>query len=271
MANITLKDVNGNNIYPEVDVSTLSGTITENNEKFVIGGDVYSALSEKADISSIPKMDDYTLTTDSMGQWKVANPLPINDGSSYLKTSFLQSYKQDGGTLTGWYRFPGKDYCDETNQSFYVKHTITSSEKTAGKIKMTFLLDDMGRKVSNVRIIGDINGFRYMAGGTGSGQDITSAQVSHIDLYLVDNEGNKNTNEPIIRRIDSSEFSKSDRNVETGTSQACFHFSHLCSHSNSMQPINTTAVQLAVEFNLAQNTTLNDGDVIETFVSWVEF
>ena len=78
MANITLKDVNGNNIYPEVDVSTLSGTITENNEKFVIGGDVYSALNNKADISSIPEMDDYTLTTDS---WLVSN-FPVKPASS---------------------------------------------------------------------------------------------------------------------------------------------------------------------------------------------
>lgn len=53
MANITLKDINGNNIYPEIDVSTISGTITENNEKFVIGGDVYSALSEKANNAEV--------------------------------------------------------------------------------------------------------------------------------------------------------------------------------------------------------------------------
>lgn len=44
MANTVLKDINGNNIYPEIDASTLSGTITENSTGFVIGGDVYSAL-----------------------------------------------------------------------------------------------------------------------------------------------------------------------------------------------------------------------------------
>lgn len=48
---ITLKDVNGNNIYPEIDASTLSGTITENDTGFVIGDDVYTALGDKLDKS----------------------------------------------------------------------------------------------------------------------------------------------------------------------------------------------------------------------------
>lgn len=51
MANIVLKDISGNNIYPEVDNTTLSGTITENASGFVIGGDVYSSLGNKLDKS----------------------------------------------------------------------------------------------------------------------------------------------------------------------------------------------------------------------------
>ena len=59
MANITLKDINGNNIYPEVDASTLSGTITENNKKFVIPADITNVDSKHWKI--------YTVTGDFSG------------------------------------------------------------------------------------------------------------------------------------------------------------------------------------------------------------
>ena len=41
---ITLKDVNGNAIYPSIDASTLSGTIEYGETGFTKGGDVYDAL-----------------------------------------------------------------------------------------------------------------------------------------------------------------------------------------------------------------------------------
>ena len=56
MANIILKDINGNNIYPEVDASTLSGNIEYGETGFTKGGDVYDALGSKADLSDIPTL-----------------------------------------------------------------------------------------------------------------------------------------------------------------------------------------------------------------------
>lgn len=271
MANITLKDVNGNNIYPEIDASTLSGTITENNEKFVIGGDVYTALSEKADISSIPEMDDYTLTTDSMGRWKVARPLPAPDTGGY-KTKFLQSFLQDGDYITNWYGIPGKNYDESETPS---KHEITSTEFTNKKIKMIFQLDDDTRKVSRVKMIGDIYGFRGIDNTDPAHPgviDLDSTQISYINIYLGDAYGEELTDEPIMRHIDNSQLTLTDRNESTGSSsQALFHFSHFGSCSSNMKINTSIAKRLVIEIKLANTTTLKAGDYIQLFVSWTEF
>ena len=108
MANITLKDVNGNNIYPEVDVSTLSGTIEYGETGFTKGGDVYDALESKANLNDIPYLNvkiyddiDYTdthlpynnnmhnITSEDLSAKEFYIKLPLNTNSSSNSTRLM--------------------------------------------------------------------------------------------------------------------------------------------------------------------------------------
>ena len=50
---IELETLNGNKVYPEIDTSRLTGQIAEGNTGFVSGGEVYTALSGKANNAKV--------------------------------------------------------------------------------------------------------------------------------------------------------------------------------------------------------------------------
>lgn len=255
MANIALKDINGNNIYPEVDVSTLSGTITENNEKFVIGGDVYSALSGKADKSDIkPQVHASWIETDfSEPSFIVGKPY-VHENETYNKK------------------------INDTYGTNYNTHTIDSTDITNGYFYLALPLST-SQNAGSVRLLGDIFGFRGLHDG--GAKSMTSAYISSIDIILGDE--NKDPiifkmigNDPlpiIIRRIDASEFSKSDRNVEndTSTGETRFHFMHFGACRSNMEYLDTTAYYLLIKVNMATNTKFVAGDQFCAYVAFTQF
>ena len=239
MANITLKDVNGNNIYPEVDVSTLSGTIEYGETGFTKGGDVYDALGSKADLSDIPK-------------------------------------------------FSSAQYCDEDYRDYhlpynYNMHKITEDDLTAkGSLSNEYyfymkLPLKMPNTSKYVQLMGSIYGARILkkgaTAGSYSGQSLTSSYITSMDIMLGGTNGNPITDEPIIRRIDSSEFATSDRhyNDSNRTGQGIYHFTHFGAASVNMQAINADASYLLVKVNLPQSTSLKADDIFEIFIGWIEF
>ena len=141
---------------------------------------------------------------------------------------------------------------------------------------MTFQLDDDTRKVSRVKMIGDIYGFRGIDNNTNPAKpgviNLDSTQISYINIYLGDAYGEELTNEPIMRHIDNTQLTLTDRNESTGSSsQALFHFSHFGSCSSNMKTNTSIAKRLVIEINLANTSTLKAGDEIQLFVSWTEF
>ena len=252
---ITLKDVNGNNIYPEIDASTLSGTITENNEKFVIGGDVYSALSSKADKSDIKPQEQ-------------ANWLEPDDespsfivGKPYIHKNVTYSKK-----------------INDTNGVNYNTHTIDSTDITNGYFYLALPLST-SQNAGIVRLLGDIFGFRGLHDG--SAKSMTSSYISSIDIILGDENKDPIKFKDvggvplpiIIRRIDASEFSKSDRNVEndTSTGETRFHFMHFGACRASMEYLDTTAYYLLIKVNMATNTSFVAGDKFCAYVAFTQF
>lgn len=253
MSNISLKDINGNNIYPEIDASTLSGTITENNEKFVIGGDVYAALSEKADKSDIKPQEhaSWVETDFSEPSFIVGKPY-IHENVTY------------------------SDKINDTSSGNYNTHTIDSTDKNNGYFYLALSLPT-AQNAGSVRLLGDIFGFRGYHNGAIS---MTSAYISSIDIILGDE--NKvpikfkdvgGVPLPIIiRRIDASEFSKSDRNVETDTTgETRFHFMHFGACRASMEYLDTTAHYLLIKVNMAANTSFVAGDKFCAYVAFTQF
>lgn len=255
MANITLKDVNGNNIYPEVDASTLSGTITENNEKFVIGGDVYTALSSKADKSDIVEQKQ-------ANWWETDTEDP--------------SYIQHKPTLYQTANYNEEDYrADAGKQPQYVYncHEITSEELSAKKFVVILPLNKYD-EASKIRLMGDIYSIRGLPSlrGSGSAINLKSGHIDSIELVLGDYYGNKLTNEPTIRKIDSTELAKSDINYGYNSLSQCrFHFSHFGSCSSSATKITSTAESLLIIVNLSSTTTLEAGNVFQILVNWIQF
>lgn len=239
MANITLKDINGNNIYPEVDVSTLSGNIEYGGTGFTKGGDVYDALGSKADLSDIPT-------------------------------------------------FRVTQYCDEDYSDYHLSynknmHKITEDDLAAkGTLSNEYyfymkLPLEISRTSKYVKLIGSIYGARILkkgsTAGSYSGQSLTSSYITSMDIMLGGTNGNPITDEPIIRRIDSSEFATSDRhyNDSNRTAQGIFHFTHFGAASVNMQAINADASYLLVKVNLPQPTSFKEGDIFEIFIGWIEF
>jgi len=254
MANITLKDVNGNTIYPEVDVSTLSGTITENNEKFVIGGDVYTALSEKADKSDIkPQVHASWVETDSSEPSFIVGKPYIHQNETYSKK------------------------INDTYGTNYNTHTIDSTDMNNGYFYLALPLST-SQNAGIVRLLGDIFGFRGYHSGAIS---MDSSYISSIDIILGDENKDPIKFKDvggvplpiIIRRIDASEFSKSDRNVanDTSTEETRFHFMHFGACRASMEYIDTTAYYLLIKVNMAANTSFVAGDKFCAYVAFTQF
>lgn len=254
MANIVLKDVSGNNIYPEIDVSTISGTITENNEKFVIGGDVYSALSSKADKSDIKPQEN--------ANW---NETDEEDPSFIIGKPTLYSFEN----------YNDEDYRGLQPPYNWNIHTITEDDLTAKQFKLR-LPFPVGKATaaSNVRLFGDVYGIRGLHNNGGiNGTTFLNGYIDSIVITLGDSDGNTITNEPTIRKIVSTEFTKSDRNDGENLNQCRFHFSHFGSASSNFQKITTVASYLLVIVNLPSSTTTKfvAGDQFQILVNWVQF
>ena len=255
MSNISLKDINGNNIYPEIDASTLSGTITENNEKFVIGGDVYSALSEKADKSDIKPQEhaSWVETDFSEPSFIVGKPY-IHENVTY------------------------SDKINDTSSGNYNTHTIDSTDMTKGYFYLALRLPT-SQNAGSVRLLGDIFGFRGMHND--GAKSMTSNYISSIDIILGDENKDPIKFKDvggvplpiIIRRIDASEFSKSDRNVEndTSTGETRFHFMHFGACRASMEYITDKAYYLLIKVNMATNTSFVAGDKFCAYVAFTQF
>ena len=256
MANITLKDVNGNNIYPELDVSTISGTIAESNTGFTRGGDVYAALSGKANKSDIVEQKQ-------ANWWETDTEDP--------------SYIQHKPTLYKTANYNEEDYrADAGKQPQYVYncHEITREELDEKKFVVRLPLSKYD-EASEIRLMGDIYSIRGLPSlrGSGSAINLKSGHIDSIELVLGDYYGNKLTNEPTIRIIDSTELTKSDINYSgyDSLSQCRFHFSHFGSCSSSATKITSTAESLLIIVKLSSSTTLKAGNVFQILVNWVQF
>lgn len=279
MANITLKDVNGNNIYPEVDVSTISGTITENNEKFVIGGDVYTALNEKANKSELAITNVAGDSTKKNIQLKsgVSQDVLIKQ----VHSDWLETDSSEPSFIVGKpYIHKNVTYCNKINDTSsgnYNTHTIDSTDITNGYFYLALLLPT-SQNAGSVNLLGDIFGFRGYHNGAIS---MTSAYISSIDIILGDENKDPIKFKDvggvplpiIIRRIDASEFSKSDRNVEndTSTEETRFHFMHFGACRSSMEYIDVTAYYLLIKVNMAANTSFVAGDKFCAYVAFTQF
>lgn len=233
---IELETLNGNKVYPEIDASRLTGEIAESNTGFATGGDIYAALLNKADYSDIPTL-------------RVAQ------------------------------------YCDEDYSDYhlpynYNMHKITEDDLTAKSGAYYFYMKlplKMTRTSKYVQLMGSIYGVRVLekgaTAGSYTGRSLTSSYITSMDIMLGGTNGNPITDEPIIRRIDSSEFVTSDRhyNDSSKTGQCIYHFTHFGAASTNMQAINAEASYLLVKVNLPQSTSLKADDIFEIFIGWIEF
>ena len=144
-------------------------------------------------------------------------------------------------------------------------------------MNIIFIPLELHRESKNVKLIGSIYGARILKKGATaesySGQSLTSSYITSMDIMLGGTNGNPITDEPIIRRIDSSEFVTSDRhyNDSNKTGQCIYHFTHFGSASTNMQAINADASYLLVKVNLPQSTLLKEDDIFEIFIGWIEF
>lgn len=252
---ITLKDVNGNSIYPAINVSELSGTIAESSTGFATGGDVYEALSGKANKSDIKPQEHA-----NWNETEYESPAFIV-GKPYIHENVTYSNK-----------------INDTSSGNYNTHTIDSTDMTNGYFYLALRLPT-AQNAGIVRLLGDIFGFRGLHND--SAKSMTSAYISSIDIILGDE--NKDPIKfkdvggvplPItIRRIDASEFSKSDRNVEndTSTGETRFHFMHFGACRSNMEYITDKAYYLLIKVNMANNTSFVEGDKFCAYVAFTQF
>lgn len=252
---IELETLNGNKIYPEIDTSKLTGQIAENNTGFATGGDVYTALTSKADKSDIVEQKQ-------ANWWETDTEDP--------------SYIQHKPTLYVTENYNEEDYrADAGKQPQYVYncHEITTEEINAKKFIVRLPLSKYD-EASNIRLMGDIYSIRGLPSlrGSGSAINLKSGEIDSIELVLGDYYGNKLTNEPTIRIIDSTELAKSDINYGYDSLSQCrFHFSHFGSCSSSATKITSTAESLLIIVNLSSSTSLKSGNVFQILVNWVQF
>ena len=179
-------------------------------------------------------------------------------------------------TLYSFGNYNEEDYrADAGKQPQYVYncHEITQEELTAKKFVVRLPLSKYD-EASKIRLMGDIYSIRGLPSlrGSGSAINLKSGHIDSIELVLGDYYGNKLTNEPTIRIIDSTELAKSDINYGYNSLSQCrFHFSHFGSCSSSATKITSTAESLLIIVNLSSTTTLVAGNVFQILVNWVQF
>ena len=167
---------------------------------------------------------------------------------------------------------------NDTSGGNYNTHTIDSTDMTNGYFYLALNLPT-AQNAGIVRLLGDIFGFRGLHND--SAKSMTSAYISSIDIILGDE--NKvpikfkdvgGVPLPIIiRRIDASEFAKSDRNVEndTSTGETRFHFMHFGACRSNMEYITDNAYYLLIKVNMATNTSFVEGDKFGAYVAFTQF
>lgn len=179
-------------------------------------------------------------------------------------------------TLYSFGNYNEEDYrADAGKQPQYVYncHEITQEELTAKKFVVRLPLSKYD-EASKIRLMGDIYSIRGLPSlrGSGSAINLKSGHIDSIELVLGDYYGNKLTNEPTIRIIDSTELAKSDINYGYNSLSQCrFHFSHFGSCSSSATKITSTAESLLIIVNLSSTTTLVAGNVFQILVNWIQF
>ena len=243
---IELETLNGNKVYPEIDVTNLitnnSGLI-ENSGKLSV---------------SVPLPDPTGSGTHRNGDY--------NDGTDFL------TYNEDRGIKwTTVPFFPERIFYDE-DRPYYTRHTISSTDRTAHKFSMSFPLTYF-HNVSATMLIGNIYGLRrlYKEGSQTKAAAITSTTISSIEIGIAATD----LAEPIlIRKIDATEFALSDRNktgYNSSTSQARFNFSFMGACNTSMLSYSNIASAINLDIELPTATDFAENDIFEIFIGWVQF
>jgi len=178
-------------------------------------------------------------------------------------------------TLYSFENYNDEDYRGLNPPYNWNIHTITDGDLTAKqfKLKLPFPVGKAS-EVSNVRLFGDVYGIRGLHNGGGiNGTTFLNGYIDSIILTLGDSDGNLITNEPTIRKIDSTEFTKSDRNDGENLNQCRFHFSHFGSASSNLQKNTTVASYLLIIVNLPASTTTKFvvGDQFQILINWIQF
>ena len=228
-----------------------TGQIAENDTGFVTGGEAYTALSEKANKSDVVQANWWTddETDPSYIQHKPTLYTAVNYDDEH--------YRQSGAQLP----------------YIYNCHQITADEISTKQFVVKLPLGKTAT-ASNITLMGDIYSIRGLTSLSGSAIKVSSSNVDSIDIVLGDSNGNKITNEPIIRHIDSSELAKSDINqgYNSSLSQCRFHFTHFGSCTSSATRINTDAEYLRIVVTLASNQTdFVAGNIFQVLATWVVF
>jgi hypothetical protein len=179
----------------------------------------------------------------------------------------------DPGFIIGKPNVPRSEDYDDSRRGLnlpynYNCHTITESDISNKKFAVNLPLSYTNR-ASAIRILGDIYSMRVVR--SGGGKDIKSGYMDSVTITLGDSSGSAISDEPTIRKIDSSEFASSDRNVSASSSQCRFHFSHFGSATSSALKIETTATNLRIEVAMSSTTAFQEGDLFEILVCFVQF
>ena len=126
---------------------------------------------------------------------------------------------------------------------------------------------------SSIRLIGDIYGIRGLASKSStSALNLKTGYIDSIEITLGDSNGDVINGEPVMRKIVSSEFDLSDRNVSGNSMSQCrFHFSHFGSGSGSATKITTTASYLLLIVNLSSSTKFIENNIFQVLINWVQF
>ena len=252
---ITLKDVNGNAVYPSIDVSEYTGEIAEGNTGFVSGGEIYEALTGKANKSDIKPQENANWNeTDEEDPSYIKNKPTLYTAVNYDD----EHYRRDAG---------------KQPQYVYNCHEITTNDLYTNQFIIKLPLGKIG-PASNITLMGDIYSIRGLPSlrGSGSAINVTSNNVTSIDIVLGDSDGKIISYEPVMRHIDSSEFAISDRHVSSNMSQCRFHFTHFGSCNSSASRLDTEAVYLLIKVTLSSNQTdFVAGNVFQVLATWVVF
>ena len=151
-------------------------------------------------------------------------------------------------------------------------HAITRDELTNKKFIVKLPLN-RSMSGSSIRLIGDIYGIRGLASKSStSALNLKTGYIDSIEITLGDSNGDVINGEPVMRKIVSSEFDLSDRNVSGNSMSQCrFHFSHFGSGSGSATKITTTASYLLLIVNLSSSTKFVENNIFQVLINWVQF